>query len=144
LILETPCERPDPADPTGKKVIDDKSVWATEIKLLESLIGMDPESELFKKLEKELSDKGEQERQEMQAQYERKLEKERKKMSNDKDKEREKGQKSLKDMFGKQNGKVKGVGKQTTAKKKTEDREEEESDLSDLSDFSDMSVGSRI
>lgn len=129
LILETPCERPDPEDPTGKKKIDDKSVWASEIKLLESLIGMDRESAEFKQLEKELSDKGKQERHEMQAQYERKLEKERKKMN----KERDKGQKSLKDMFGKQG--AKGAG---TKPKKKGNESDVESEFGDLSEGSDV------
>ena len=58
LILETPSENPDPKDPTGKKMIEDRQIWATEIKMLESLIGMDAEGEEFKKLERELSERG--------------------------------------------------------------------------------------
>lgn len=96
LILETPCERPDPKDPKGKKTIDDKNVWAKEIKLLESLIGMDPNSTEFQKLEKDLSGEGQADREKQQKAYDEKLRKEEKKLV----KEREKGQKSVKDMFG--------------------------------------------
>jgi len=100
LILETPCEKPDPKDPSGKKTIEDKSVWAKEIKMLESLIGMDPTGDEFLSLEKELSNKGKKERADMQAKFNEKQEKEKKKLA----KEREKGQKSLADMFGKGGG----------------------------------------
>lgn len=97
LILETPCDRPDPKDQTGKKTIDDKNVWAKEIKLLESLIGMDTEGAEFKKLEKELSDEGKSERAKQQKLYDEKNRKAENKLA----KERAKGQKSVKDMFGK-------------------------------------------
>lgn len=93
MILETPCERKDPSDPSGKKTIEDKSIWAREIKLLESLIGMDPDSEEFKTLEKELSDKGKAERAKLQHSVDEKNRKAQKKL--------EKGQKSLMDMMGK-------------------------------------------
>ena len=92
LILETPCEKPDPKDPSGKKTVEDKSIWAREIKLLESLIGMDPEGGEFKRLEKELGEKGKSERAKVQKSHDEKLAKERKKM--------EKGQKSIASMFG--------------------------------------------
>jgi AP endonuclease 1 len=135
LILETPCERPDSSDPKGKKMIEDKNIWATEIKLLESLIGMDPQGEEFKRLERNLSEKGREEREKMQAQYERltkaKADKEAKKLS----KEREKGQKSLADMFvpkGNSKG-TKGKPQPKKGKKKQSD-DEESSELSELSD----------
>ena len=96
LILETPCDRKDPEDPTGKKVIEDKSIWSREIKLLESLIGMDADSSEFKKLEKTLSDQGKAERAKMQKAFDDKNEKATKKIA----KEKEKGQKSLTEMFG--------------------------------------------
>lgn len=88
LILETPCDRPDPNDKTGKKTIEDKSVWAREIKLLESLIGMDAEGKEFKALEMELADKGKSERAKYQDVFDKKVLKERKKT--------EKGQTTLK------------------------------------------------
>ena len=96
LILETPCERPDPKDPTGKKTIDDKKVWVGEIKLLESLIGMDPDGSEFKKLEKDLSDQGKAERAKMQKSMDETAAKKAKKLA----KEMEKGQQSLAGMFG--------------------------------------------
>lgn len=119
LILETPCDRPDPNDPKGKKVITDANIWATEIKLLESLTDMDPNGDKFKKLEKELSDRGKPERVKMQKQFDDKTAKTARKLA----KEKEKGQSSLKDMFGGKKGKG--------AKAKTEDSE---SDLSDIGD----------
>ena len=96
LILETPCERPDPKDTTGKKTIDDKKVWVGEIKLLESLIGMDPDGIEFKKLEKDLSDQGKAERAKMQKSMDETAAKKAKKLA----KEMEKGQQSLAGMFG--------------------------------------------
>ncbi|OKL61112.1 hypothetical protein UA08_03465 [Talaromyces atroroseus] len=97
MILETPIDRPGPdiGGSNKSKPIEDKSVWAREIKLLESLIGMDPESSEFRSLEAQLSDEGRAERQKHQEQYERKLETEAKK----KQKSLAKGQKNLDDMF---------------------------------------------
>ena len=74
LVLETPIDR---KNEEGKDV-EDKSVWAKEIKLLESLIGMDAEGDVFRGLEKELADQGAKEREKFQDQFERKLEKEKK------------------------------------------------------------------
>ncbi|EXJ90925.1 AP endonuclease 1 [Capronia coronata CBS 617.96] len=131
LILETPCERPDPEDPTGKKTIDDKTIWATEIKLLESLIGMDPESDTFKNLERELSERGKKERDEMQAQFDKKVEKERIKIA--KQAGKEKGQTTL--SFGKINGK--GEQKENNTRGEEGDEESELSELSDLGEDED-------
>lgn len=100
LILETPCERPDPEDP--KKTIDDKTVWSREIKLLESLMGMDPESGEYKKLEKDLSEQGRAERDKMIQWVADKEKKEREKEAKARKKleKAEKGQKSIAGMFG--------------------------------------------
>ncbi|KAK8056352.1 hypothetical protein PG993_001579 [Apiospora rasikravindrae] len=68
MVLETPIDRKG-AD--GKSV-EDKQVWADEIKLLESLIGMDPESDEFKALDVKLQAQGEDERNKLQAQADRK------------------------------------------------------------------------
>ncbi|KEF52173.1 AP endonuclease 1 [Exophiala aquamarina CBS 119918] len=137
LILETPSERPDPKDPTSKKTIEDKSVWAKEIKLLESLIGMDPKGDEFLTLERELSNKGKKERQEMQAKFDEKQEKERKKMA----KERERGQKSLTDMFGKVGGgQANKVARKTRKKPKGQD-ESDSDELSSVGDLSDNEEG---
>ena len=74
LVLETPIDRKNEEG----KVVEDKNIWATEIKLLESLIGMDPESNYFKNLEAGLAAKGTEERKKLQDAYERKVEKDRK------------------------------------------------------------------
>ena len=68
MVLETPIDHKD----ANGKTVEDKSIWAREIKLLESLIGMDPEGEEFKKLEKELAEMGAAERAKLQDQADRK------------------------------------------------------------------------
>ena len=70
----------------------DPGVWAREIKLLESLIGMDPEGKKFQTLEAELAEQGREMRLIYQDQYDRKLEAEEKK--------KDKKQKTLFDMMG--------------------------------------------
>lgn len=77
--------------------VPDPGVWAREIKLLESLIGMDIEGEEFRALETRLSEEGREMREKQQEQYERKVETEKKKEA----KAKEKGQKSLTDMMKK-------------------------------------------
>lgn len=76
MVLETPIDRKD--EKTGK-VIEDKQVWADEIKLLESLIGMDPEGDEFRKLEEELQARGTAERRRIQEQVDKKAERDAKK-----------------------------------------------------------------
>jgi len=76
LVLETPIER---KDSTTGKSIEDKGVWAREIKLLESLVGMDPTGDEFKRLEEDLADEGLEEKKKYQASHEKKVEKEKKK-----------------------------------------------------------------
>lgn len=83
LILETPISV---LDTDGNVVKDDKgkekeskAIWAREIKLLESLVGMDVDGEEFVKLEKQLARKGEPERKRLAEQLERKKAKEEKK-----------------------------------------------------------------
>lgn len=115
MVLETPIDRPDPE--TGKD-IEDKSIWAREIKMLESLIGMSIEGEEFKALERELADQGAEERKKQQEAYERKLEKDRKAV--------EKGQTKLN--FG-----GKGKQKKEGKKGKVESGEGSSSELSDIS-----------
>lgn len=79
----------------GPPTVPDPGVWAREIKLLESLIGMDPEGEEFRSLEAKLAEEGREMREKMQEQYERKIEAEKKKEA----KGKMKGQKSLIDMM---------------------------------------------
>ncbi len=105
LVLETPIDHKDPE--TGKDV-EDKSVWAREIKTLEGLIGMDADGAEFKALEKELADKGAEERRKLQEQFDKKVEKDRKAV--------ERGQTRL--SFGKQKrkgGSVQGSGSDSEA-----------------------------
>lgn len=121
MILETPIDRPVVANfgagdgkgesdgkmlkkggkpPAKAQTAPDPSVWAREIKLLESLIGMDPQSEEFGRLESDLAEEGREMRQKHQEQYERKLEAEKKKSKRTAT-TAGKGQKSVKDMIKK-------------------------------------------
>ncbi|KAI0125721.1 DNA lyase [Xylariales sp. AK1849] len=75
MVLETPIEK---KGPDGKK-FEDKQVWADEIKLLESLVGMDPEGDEFKALVERLQSQGESERDKVQDQVDRKAVKDAKK-----------------------------------------------------------------
>jgi AP endonuclease-1 len=93
-VVKKGGKRPAGAAPAA---VPDHGVWAREIKLLESLIGMDPEGEEFKALEARLSEEGREMREKQMEQYERKMETEKKKEA----KAKEKGQKSLMDMIKK-------------------------------------------
>ncbi|KAJ5088377.1 Endodeoxyribonuclease IV [Penicillium angulare] len=117
MVLETPIDRVEgegedesdgeggakkkgkkgPKRPAGASAptVPDPGVWAREIKLLESLIGMDPEGEEFKALEAKLSEEGRETRVKQQEQYDKKVETEKKKEA----KGIAKGQKSLVDMM---------------------------------------------
>jgi AP endonuclease-1 len=75
MVLETPIDRPGP----DGKTIEDKQVWADEIKLLERLIGMDAASEEFTALEEKLQAQGASERAKIQDQVDRKNAKDAKK-----------------------------------------------------------------
>ncbi|EAS35795.3 apurinic endonuclease (APN1) [Coccidioides immitis RS] len=104
---------------TKPAMIEDKSVWVREIKLLESLIGMDPESEKFKSLEAELSEQGREEREKQQALYDKKKEKE---------KAKEEKQKDIRVMFGstkKKGSKAKTAGKRGRKGGRAESSDEE-------------------
>ncbi|TKX21510.1 DNA lyase-like protein [Elsinoe australis] len=80
MVLETPLEN---YDEEGNRVKDEKGmgseelkgIWATEIKLLESLTSMDMESEEFRVLEARLSRRGQKERARIQDQVDRREEK---------------------------------------------------------------------
>ncbi|GAB7324942.1 hypothetical protein MBLNU13_g08752t1 [Cladosporium sp. NU13] len=80
LVLETPIEVRDADGQLVKdekgKAQEDKNIWATEIKLLERMVGMDVESEEFLNLEADLSRKGKPERDRLAEQIEKKKEKE--------------------------------------------------------------------
>lgn len=68
MVLETPIDKKGP----DGKTFEDKQVWANEIKLLESLIGMDPDSDEFKALNERLQAEGASERSKIQDQVDRK------------------------------------------------------------------------
>lgn len=71
IVLETPIDRP---DKNGKSV-EDRQIWADEIKLLESLIGMDADSDAFQAKAKELQARGASERKRLQEQVDKKAKK---------------------------------------------------------------------
>ncbi|TAQ89296.1 hypothetical protein B7494_g2383 [Chlorociboria aeruginascens] len=71
MVLETPIDKKG----ADGKTVEDKGVWATEIKLLEGLIGADPETEAFKKEEQRLQDAGAEERRKFQGQVDKKQQK---------------------------------------------------------------------
>lgn len=75
MVLETPIDKKG----ADGKTVEDKQVWATEIKLLEWLIGADVESDEFREKEKTLSAQGEGERKRIQQQVEAKAVKDAKK-----------------------------------------------------------------
>ncbi|KAI1814071.1 xylose isomerase-like protein [Poronia punctata] len=77
MVLETPIDRPGP----DGKTMEDKKVWADEIKLLESLIDMDASSAEFVALEEKLHAQGASERAKIQDQVDRKNVKDAKKAS---------------------------------------------------------------
>jgi AP endonuclease-1 len=77
MILETPIDKKG----ADGKTIEDKQVWADEIKLLESLIGMDPETDAFTDKVDELQAKGASERGRIQNQVDKKSAKDAKKGS---------------------------------------------------------------
>jgi AP endonuclease-1 len=68
MILETPINS---IDATGKKV-EDKGIWAREIKMLESLVGMDVNSPEFRLLNDRLEAEGTAEREKIADQVRRK------------------------------------------------------------------------
>ena len=86
MVLETPI---DEKGPDGKTV-ENKQIWANEIKLLESLIGMDVESAEFKEKEEALQAKGAAERKRVQEQVDKKAEKDAKKGTRGKKKSKKK------------------------------------------------------
>lgn len=83
LVLETPTtntdDNGDPVKDEKGKEKEDSGTWACEIKLLESLVDMDVESEEFLTLEAALARKGEKERKRVGDQAERRKEKDAKK-----------------------------------------------------------------
>lgn len=77
MVLETPIDRKGP----DGKTVEDRQVWADEIKLLEGLIGMDPEGDAFAAKAEELQARGAGERSKIQEQVDKKSAKDAKKGS---------------------------------------------------------------
>ncbi|TWU75471.1 hypothetical protein ED733_005027 [Metarhizium rileyi] len=75
MVLETPIDRKAP----DGKISEDKQIWADEIKLLESLVGMDPEGAAFREMEEKLWAQGAAERSRIQDQVDKKAAKDAKK-----------------------------------------------------------------
>jgi AP endonuclease-1 len=71
MVLETPIDRKG----ADGKTVEDKGVWATEIKLLEGLVGADMVSDELKTEEQRLQDVGAEERKKHQAQADKKQQK---------------------------------------------------------------------
>ncbi|GIJ89683.1 hypothetical protein Asppvi_008628 [Aspergillus pseudoviridinutans] len=113
------------AKPAGAKaLVPDPSVWAREIALLESLIGMDPESPEFKALEAQLAEEGREVRAKHLEQYERKLAAEEKKKS--KAAGAGKGQQTLMGMMQTSGKKRKGAKKGAESESESELESEDE------------------
>ncbi|GFG03044.1 DNA-(apurinic or apyrimidinic site) lyase 1 [Aspergillus lentulus] len=111
--------------PTGAKaLVPDPGVWAREIALLESLIGMDPDSPGFKALEAQLADEGREFRAKHQEQYERKLAAEEKKKN--KAAGAGKGQKTVMEMMQTSGKKRKGPQKEVESESENELESEDE------------------
>lgn len=72
MVLETPIDRED----ADGKAVEDKGVWAREIKLLEGLVGMEMEGKAFRTMDAELAREGQADREKHQSAFERKMAKE--------------------------------------------------------------------
>lgn len=67
MVLETPIDKKG----ADGKTIEDKSVWVTEIKLLEGLVGADVDSDAFKAMEKRLQAQGIEDRKRFKGEVDR-------------------------------------------------------------------------
>lgn len=104
MVLETPIERKG----EDGKAVEDKGIWAGEIKLLERLVGADIEAEEWREEEERLQEEGKGEREKFEKQVEKKK------------------QKTLDDMFKKEaKGKGKGRGKKAVKEEVETDEESE-------------------
>lgn len=77
MVLETPIDKKG----LDGKSVEDKSIWAEEIKLLESLVGMDLDTDEFRQLTEELHARGTEERRRIQDQVDKKAQKTAKKIA---------------------------------------------------------------
>ncbi|KAL4797707.1 xylose isomerase-like protein [Aspergillus venezuelensis] len=116
-----PATNPKSKPKAAAKPVPDFSIWANEIALLESLIGMDPESSEFKDLEAKLSEEGKETREKHMEQYLRKQEAEEKKRAKEGGK-----QKTLMGMMGGGgNAKAKATAKGRPGRRKEVESESE-------------------
>lgn len=120
MVLETPIEVKGP----DGKTTEDKQIWADEIKLLEGLIGADPESPAFEAKVQELAARGAGERARIQDQVDKKVGKDAKKAENN-------AKRAAKKAGGANGAKGKAV------RRKSVKKEESASELSDLSSVCD-------
>lgn len=121
MVLETPIEVKGP----DGKMIEDKKIWADEIKLLESLIDMDPTSDEFVSEAEKLQVRGASERARIQEQVDRKVEKDAKKAETEKKKAAKKEAAN-----GKTNGTRNGKTKKAVKGKSSKSKDESSSELS--------------
>ncbi|KAK6540689.1 hypothetical protein TWF694_008082 [Orbilia ellipsospora] len=123
MVLETPLEG------------DDVSMWAKEIKLLESLVGLEPDDPKFLALEKEYADKGAIER---KAVLDKLDKKENEKAEKEARKKERTEKKAAKDKLKEEKAKKKSTEKTPKKSKKVtrEDSGNESSALSELSELS--------
>ncbi|KAK6358722.1 hypothetical protein TWF730_008045 [Orbilia blumenaviensis] len=120
MVLETPL------------IDDDVSVWAKEIKLLESLVGLEADDPIFLALEKEYADKGAAERKAVLDKLEKKEAEKEEKEAKKKEKAEKRAEKEkLKD----QKAKKKTPKKSTAGKKGKLSKGTLESDSSELSEL---------
>ncbi|KAB5563417.1 xylose isomerase-like protein [Coniochaeta sp. 2T2.1] len=124
MVLETPIEVKGP----DGKMTEDKRVWADEIKLLEDLIGMDPNTPEFKAKEEELQARGGGERARIQEQVDKKAEKDAKKAENEAKKAAKKAAKE-----GKPNGSILDFVKKKGPVRRKSTKAEESGSESELS-----------
>lgn len=71
MVLETPIDR----KREDGKIVEDRSIWAYEIKQLENMIGADADTQDFKAEEQRLQDVGASERERFQGQVDKKAQK---------------------------------------------------------------------
>jgi AP endonuclease-1 len=123
MVLETPI---DTVDVNGKK-IEDKGVWAREIKMLENLVGMDVESKEFKEMAEKLQTEGKGERERIADQVERKEKKDAKpKKAVKKKNKTESGDEDVEEVKPKKAKKAVELKKKVVRKKEVESEEEED------------------
>jgi len=77
MVLETPIDRVVGAADGKRKAttVENYQIWADEIKLLEGLVGADPDTDEFRVTAERLQEQGREERDKIAAQVEKKMKK---------------------------------------------------------------------